>query len=278
MQRLQQIDHEMIMFLDAIRNMVPLSTQFGTQGVNLAMGNTVEMAIQSLSDLHRQKMDILRNMNRENENPHQTPESQDPMQMFELNPDEEFVVPLTPRIRQPIQFAEMNFWDNEDEGPMQLADLMETEEDPVSQVATPEHVQHTEDGTNWGQFVDGGWANLEQDWTDSQPENLPSEEELHPNVTVRNPVFQDRHVHRHQCVRKMVYSVEPHRLREPSENDCNVCFEKQMMIDTCVTSCKHHFCKGCFVQWENTCAGPVTCPTCRTERPIVTEYRSRSVV
>jgi hypothetical protein len=273
MQRLQQIDYEMITLIDAIRNMVPLSTQFGTQGINLAMGNTLEMAIRSLSDLHRHKMEILRNLNRENENPYRNPErpyrplNQAPMPLAELEEHDD--PPFF--IHQPIQFAEMNSWNNEeDEGPMQLADLMETEEEPISQVATPEHVQHAEDGTNWGQFVDGGWANLQQDWTDT----TPSEEDdtpIHQNITVRQ-------ASRPTCVRKMVYSVEPRQLRELSENDCNVCFEKQIMIDTCVTSCKHHFCKGCFVQWENTCRDVVTCPTCRTARPIVTEYRSRSVV
>jgi hypothetical protein len=273
MQRLHQIDQEMITLIDAIRNMVPLSTQFGTQGINLAMGDTVEMAIQSLAELHRYKMEILRNMNRENENPYRTPErpyrplNQVPMPLAELEEQDD------PRffIRQPIQFAEMNSWNNEeDEGPMQLADLMDTDESPISQVATPEHVQH-QDGIDWGaQVIDGVWPI----WTDAQPENLPSEEDdtpIHQNITVRQ-------VSRPTCVRKMVYSVEPHQLRELSENDCNVCFEKQIMIDTCVTSCKHHFCKGCFVQWENTCGGVVTCPTCRTARPIVTEYRSRSVV
>jgi hypothetical protein len=216
-------------------------------------------------------MAIMQEFNRENENPYQTPENRVSRPLTELEEDRHFV------IHQPIQFAEMDYSDDEDadEGPMQLADLMETAQSPISQIVTPEHVQYTPEGTNWGQFVDGGWANLEQDWTDAQPENLPSEEDdtpIHQNITVR-PTAR-----RPTCVRKMVYSVEPARLREPSENDCNVCFEKQMMIDTCVTSCKHHFCKGCFVQWENTCGGVVTCPTCRTERPVVTEYRSRSVV
>jgi len=260
MQRLQQLDAEVLRLLDAIRNLVPLSTQFGTQGTNPEMGNIVEMAIRSLAELHRQKMEILRNMNRDNE---------------ALIHAEQGQV-YSPPIRH--EFAEMDYSDEDedDAGPMQLADLMETDESPVSQIGSPEHVQHTEDGTNWTQFVDGEWANLEQDWTDAQPENLPSEEDdmpIHQNITVR-PMARSTL----QCVRKMVYTVEPRLLREPSENDCNVCFEKQMMIDTCVTSCNHHFCKGCFVQWENACGGVVTCPTCRTERPIVTEYRSRSVV
>jgi hypothetical protein len=262
MQRIMQLDNEIMRCLNILNDVVPFATTSG----NINMTYAADMVIRGLVQYHNEKMVIMQEFNRENENPLQTPV---PPPLSEYP---------SFAIRQPIQFAEMDYSDDdEEEGPMQLADLMENS-DPISQVVTPEHVQYTPEGTTWGQFVDGGWANLEQDWTDTQPENLPSEEDdtpIHQNITVRPTI---RQVSRVQCVRKMVYNIDSQQLREPSENECNVCFEKQMLIDTCVTSCRHHFCKGCFARWETTCGRVVTCPTCRTERPVVTEYRSRSVV
>lgn len=250
---MMQLDNEIIRCLDNLKDIVPFATTSGDINVSYA----ADMLIRGLVRFHNEKLAIMEEFNRENEDPvarhlsFSEDQGQGPMQLPEL------VEP--PRLRQPIQFAEMDYSDDDDDEPMQLADLMETVESPISQIGTPDHVQYTQGGI---------------DWSDAQPENLQSEEDdtpIHQNITVRP-------VNRIQCVRKMVYSVDPHKLRELSENDCNVCFEKHLLIDTCVTSCKHHFCKGCFVRWENARRGVVTCPTCRTEGPIVTEYRSRSVV
>jgi hypothetical protein len=286
MQRLQQLDTEMIHCLDVIREMIPLATR---NGANMAFAT--EFVIRELSHLNAEKRDLLSFMNRENQTPVHTPDrrrvsfdeeddeihgpmelseldhDQGPMELSELDQEEEDEEPRS-FIRRPIRFTEVLSDDDEDEGPMQLADLMDSaaQQSPISQVVTPDHVPYSEDGTNWAQDIDY-WA---QDWTDAQRENL---EQPDPNVTVRAPAVQRRLF---TCVRKMVFLHTSQQLREPCENACNVCFETTPLVDACETSCKHNFCKGCFVQWENACRGIVTCPTCRSERPVVTEYRQRS--
>jgi hypothetical protein len=250
MQRLNDIDNEIARCLNTIRDMTLLYTQSG----NPSIGFAVEMVIRGLAQFHMEKMVILDSMNRENANP----EYQRPMQLSEL----EVETPRTPIRVNPIQFAEMHSWDDEDEdeGPLQLADLMDTE--PHSQIGTPDHVQYSQDGTVWTQ-------NMDED-TDMDDHPL-----LHANVTVRQSYVRGLVRTNPGCGRKMVYSVDPEKLHAPCENACNVCFENPLMIDSCETSCKHLFCKACFVQWENTCQPEITCPTCRTEMPMVTEYRAR---
>ena len=238
MQRIEFLDREMLRCIESLKDLIPFSTQSG----NTNMVNAADLILRSLCQLHEEKMEILSVQPRE-------PES----------PQYEYATPEPTETTIP-RFALQEL---DDGGPLQLADLMETEDDDMSlPIHTPEYVQQSPDGINWGPMIDDlNWApvirDLRQDWAD---------EPLHPNITVRV-------ARRPICGRKTVYLWEESKLNAPIEGMCNICFETPLTKDACNTSCNHSFCKDCFSRWENACVEEITCPTCRHCRPLVTEYK-----
>lgn len=61
------------------------------------------------------------------------------------------------------------------------------------------------------------------------------------------------------------------------EGPCSICFEPYTRADSVSTCCNHHFCKTCYGSHEKSVVRGklVTCPMCRKENPVVTEYRAR---
>ena len=61
------------------------------------------------------------------------------------------------------------------------------------------------------------------------------------------------------------------------EDPCSICFEPYTRADSVSTCCNHKFCKTCYGSHEKSVARGklVTCPMCRKENPVVTEYRIR---
>jgi len=50
----------------------------------------------------------------------------------------------------------------------------------------------------------------------------------------------------------------------PINTECSICIQTPKLIDSCLTNCKHKFCKSCLDQWINGINGVNDeCPMCR---------------
>ena len=50
----------------------------------------------------------------------------------------------------------------------------------------------------------------------------------------------------------------------PINAECSICIQVPKLIDSCITNCKHKFCKSCIDQWINGINGVNDeCPMCR---------------
>ena len=66
-------------------------------------------------------------------------------------------------------------------------------------------------------------------------------------------------------IAKIVVDVEANRTM--MKDDCVICMDEHLMVDTCVlTNCGHRFGAKCFAKWGRSC------PLCRTVCTEVTEY------
>jgi hypothetical protein len=222
MERIQHIDRELENCLELLRGMITSSTR--TENPNMAMA--CHCLMNAMLQYNGEKMHILQMLANE--------------QSSEVNP-----VYLTPSpIRAPVGEEEVYEYHEEeqDSGPLQLADLMEMEND-------------MEVSREWGSEEDDD----DQYWTDAQPRD-----EISDHVTVR--------ANRHMCRRNYV-AKETDSLNKMHTEMCNICFEFKPMNNICVTECGHDFCQSCFHTWETSDRNrAVTCPTCRAVRPQVTIY------
>lgn len=229
MERIQHIDRELENCLELLRGMITSSTR--TENPNMAMA--CHCLMNAMLQYNGEKMHILQMLANE--------------QSSEVNP-----VYLTPSpIRAPVGEEEVYEYHEEeqDSGPLQLADLMEDTADMSRDMMWE----------GWGEGEDD-----EQPWTDAQPRNMI--DEISDHVTVR---MNQNKCRRNYVMKDMAFLNKIH------DEMCNVCFEENTVKNVCVTNCGHHFCQSCFQHWETSVAGRiVTCPTCRTSRPEVTLYKS----
>jgi len=50
----------------------------------------------------------------------------------------------------------------------------------------------------------------------------------------------------------------------PINTECSICIQVPKLVDSCITNCKHKFCKSCLDQWINGIDGVNDeCPMCR---------------
>jgi hypothetical protein len=240
MQRIQQLDLEIMRCIQSLNDIVPFSTVAG----NLNMVYAADMVIRGLSQYHAEKMAILQQLATEN---YQHPE--------------------------PV----------EEDGPLQLADLMNTPIHSPSPAPTPTPLSLDYPNTDYPDEVHliGPYPayspvtpSTHPDWG-NQDDNAPMEMETARSIEVEVEVpmhVTARSVRRCRRVRSL-----PVESGAQNQKSCNVCFETPDFQDACVTSCGHSFCKGCFEQWEHACLdnhGTISCPTCRTSRPVLRIYES----
>jgi len=247
MERIAQLDIEIAGLIQLLSALVPMSTQ----NQNVHLGISADYLIRALAEYHAEKIQLLGHVN--NQRMHSITmdisQEEDEEEEDEEEEDEEEE-------------------DEDDDELTQLADRMEESHGSPIEMLENSNIQ-------WSQFVEGEWPQIEQDWTDAQPEeDFDQDQEPHPNITIRRPVAI--RVTNARCVRKFVSLYGESRLCEPNKESCGVCFETPLMRDACETSCGHHFCKDCFGEWETKCVtANVTCPTCRKSAPMITEYRPR---
>lgn len=240
-ERIHRVDQDMANCLEALRTLIPASTMSG----NLSMVVSAQFVMDALIQYHQEKMTILYNSGAtELTNLHQyrTPETPEEIRRRFARDNAHIVMDRTDE-------------EEDDSGPLQLADLMELE----GEGGTPTHHDET-----YNAYLDPNgeeWPTIEADW--GQDDEVPP-----ANVHEFEP-----------CNRNQIYLLEFEANRVSQM--CTVCFDTPFAVDACITGCGHHYCKGCFSEWENKArlsyedghATEVTCPVCRAVRPDVFEFR-----
>ena len=77
--------------------------------------------------------------------------------------------------------------------------------------------------------------------------------------------------------RRKLKALPKAEIDKDMEDPCSICFEPYKRADSVSTCCNHKFCKTCYGSHEKSVVRGklVTCPMCRKENPVVTEYRAR---
>jgi hypothetical protein len=245
MQRIQQLDLEIMRCIQTLTDIVPFSTVSG----NLNMVYAADMVVQGLAQRHAEKMAILQQLATEN---YQHPE--------------------------PVE---------DDGGPLQLADLMDTP--PPSPTPAPlpalaplayPDVAYPDVAYPIGQYPAYSPGGMDPDWgnqDDNEPMEMETARSIEIEVEEGEEISLPMHVTARSVRRCRRVRAIPMESGAQNEKSCNVCFETPDFQDSYLTSCGHSFCKGCFEQWEHTCLNnnsTVSCPTCRTRRPVLRLYES----
>lgn len=242
MQRIQQLDLEIMRCIQTLNDIVPFSTVSG----NLNMVYAADMVIRGLSQYHAEKMAILQQINTESALRFEIPaEEQDsgPLQLADLMIDTPMDSP--PSIRQYPAYSPV--------GPSSVGNNL-------SSIFQEEDTLQTIDMND-------------PDWI--RTDNEPMDDETSRSVEVEDmplPVYVTTRRTR-RCIRLRSITVEDAQ----NQHSCQVCFETPDFANTYLTSCGHSFCKECFEKWEHACINNddhVTCPTCRARRPHIRLYKN----
>ena len=98
----------------------------------------------------------------------------------------------------------------------------------------------------------------------------------HPSVATFNAVAAQilPKVRRNRHKSKALPKAE---IEKTMEDPFSICFESYTRANSVSTCCNHYFCKDCYASHEKsvTRGKMVSCPLCRKENPVVTEYRAR---
>lgn len=238
MQRIQQLDLEIMRCIQTLNDIVPFSTVTG----NLNMVYAADMVVQGLAQRHAEKMAILQQLATENYPEPEPVEDGGPLQLADLM-NTPVPSPTPAPALTPLVYPDTDY--------------------PIGPY--PAHSPGVAPSTHpdWGNQDDN--EPMEMETARSIEVEVEVELEVPMHVTARS-------VRRCRRIRSL-----PVESGAQNQKSCNICFETPDFQDACLTNCGHAFCKGCFEQWEHTCLnnhGTVSCPTCRKSRPVLRLYES----